>query len=58
MNNNYIGEKFNRLTVLEKSSLKSGTSYLWLCKCDCGNETYATLASLRSGHKKSCGCLL
>jgi hypothetical protein len=30
---------------------------LWLCKCDCGNETVATSPQLHAGKKKSCGCL-
>lgn len=28
----------------------------WRCLCDCGNETVACAAKLRSGHTKSCGC--
>ena len=51
------GNKYNRLTVLEKTSQKSGSNYLWKCLCDCGNETLATKPALQSGHKKSCGCL-
>lgn len=55
--NNIIGQKFNRLTVLEKTLNKRGTSYLYNCICDCGNYTMATSTELKSGHKKSCGCL-
>ena len=51
------GNKYNRLTVLEKTTQKSGSNYLWKCLCDCGNETLATKAALENGHKKSCGCL-
>lgn len=54
---NIIGQKYNRLLVLEKTSQKSGSNYLWKCKCDCGNETLATKSALQTGHKKSCGCL-
>ena len=32
-----IGEKFNHLTVLEKSSKKTGGNSYYICKCDCGN---------------------
>lgn len=49
---NIIGQKFNRLTVLKYL----GKS-LWLCKCDCGNETVSIGKELKNGHKKSCGCL-
>jgi len=30
---------------------------MWICECECGNTTLASSADLRSGHKKSCGCL-
>lgn len=49
------GQKFGRLTVLKLDHIKR-QSY-WLCKCDCGKETISTSGDLRSGHKKSCGCL-
>lgn len=50
------GQKFNLLTVLEKTKQKQGSNYLWKCQCDCGNITLATSPALKSGHKKSCGC--
>lgn len=28
----------------------------YLCQCDCGNTTIATMEHLKSGHTKSCGC--
>lgn len=52
-----VGQKFNRLTVINKTDMKSGTNYLWECQCECGNITYATSSALKTGHKKSCGCL-
>ena len=53
-----IGEKFNMLTVLDKTEkrTKKGT-ILYKCKCDCGNITLATSQDLKNDHKKSCGCL-
>ena len=30
---------------------------LWNCKCDCGNTVEATSSELKSGNRKSCGCL-
>ena len=30
---------------------------LWLCKCTCGRTTIASGGELRSGGRKSCGCL-
>ena len=55
---NYLGKKFNRLTVLSTSDLRSPAGAVkYKCKCDCGNITYATAYELKNGHKKSCGCL-
>ena len=30
---------------------------MWLCRCDCGNETTVFSGYLRNGDTKSCGCL-
>ena len=49
--------QFGNLTAIERLSEKKGSSYLWLCKCSCGNTTTASAAELTSGRKKSCGCL-
>ena len=50
-----IGEKYGRLTVLEKTSKKQGTNYLYKCKCDCGN--IKLVSSGRLGISTfSCGC--
>jgi hypothetical protein len=62
---NLIGQKFNRLTVLELDHIehkyipsKHGYSQrpYWKCKCDCGNITIASSTSLKGGCVKSCGC--
>ena len=50
------GKKFERLTVLEKL-YKKGNEWVWKCQCDCGNICEARGVNLRSGVKKSCGCL-
>lgn len=50
------GQKFNRLTVLERAeNTKSGCTR-WLCKCDCGNTKIVMSSHLKSGRTKSCGC--
>ena len=54
---NLIGQKFNKLLVLEKTSQREGGSIVWKCKCDCGKECFASTRGLCSGNKKSCGCL-
>lgn len=49
---------FNKLTVLEETSKRDRAGgVIWLCKCECGSLTEASSSDLRSGHKKSCGCL-
>lgn len=57
----YIGKRYGRLTVLEKTeeTVRHGStrSPLWRCRCDCGNITLVRLDSLTSGNIKSCGCM-
>lgn len=56
------GQQFGRLTVIERAddrfSRKGIKKIMWLCKCKCGNEPVIWTKHLRSGHIKSCGCLL
>ena len=51
-----IGKKFNKLTVVTKTSQKrkSVNQWLWLCKCDCGGERLCTQTELKTGEVKSC----
>ena len=51
------GQKFNRLTVLERSLPNQNHLAMWKCKCDCGTEVIVAGTLLRNGHTKSCGCL-
>lgn len=51
------GQRFGRLTVVERVYSKKGRHTNWLCKCDCGNKTITTKQHLTSNHTKSCGCL-
>ena len=50
------GQRFGRLTALERTSEKIGSSYLWLCRCDCGKEVLISTNALLCGGTKSCGC--
>lgn len=55
-----VGKKFGRLYVtnnFERRKNKYSSRIYWLCKCDCGNETFSHSSELIRGHKKSCGCL-
>lgn len=51
---NLVGQKFNRLTVVEYDHSDNGV--YWLCKCDCGNYVAVRGRDLKSGKTKSCGC--
>jgi hypothetical protein len=55
--NSLIGKTFNRLTVLGVAGKDKRGATLFLCKCSCGQTTTALAYKLRSGEKKSCGCL-
>ena len=52
-----IGQKFHRLTVIERAESTPGNrGKRWLCQCECGNQTIARNDSLKNGRSKSCGC--
>lgn len=53
------GQKFGRLTVIERVGTDKHGGSLWLCRCDCGRgiEKITTQNHLQSGDCKSCGCL-
>lgn len=50
------GQRFGKLVALKRAE-KVGTSWGWLCQCDCGNTHVVPAGSLTSEHVKSCGCL-
>ena len=50
------GMKFGLLTAIKRTEQKKNGSYLWECKCDCGNECLVMLTRLTSGTTTSCGC--
>lgn len=56
--NNIIGEKFNKLTVIDRgpTNSKRGEA-MWICQCECGVTVQVSTNDLKSGHNKSCGCL-
>ena len=52
-----IGKRFGNLIVVSKTNERySDGSFLYECKCDCGNIVKTTSFRLKSGHLKSCGC--
>lgn len=54
---NLVGQRFERLTVLSFEGTDNKGNTRWLCQCDCGNKVIAIASALKSGHKKSCGCM-
>lgn len=52
---NLIGQKFGKLTVINRDNSKKRV--YWNCKCDCGKMISVRQDSLLSGVTKSCGCL-
>lgn len=51
------GQRFGRLTVIERVRPKSGMKWKWKCKCDCSSVVEVWSYDLITGNKKSCGCL-
>lgn len=52
---NLIGQTFYNLTV---KSLYSISPRKYLCECKCGGIIIVEASNLKSGHTKSCGCLI
>ena len=51
------GQRFGRLTVLQRFGTSSQGTATWLCLCDCGKECVIEGAKMRKGNTRSCGCL-
>ena len=49
------GKVFQRLTVLERSTVKISGKPSWLCSCVCGSTRYATTSQLKRGQVTHCG---
>lgn len=49
------GKKFGKLLVISQSR-RVGREFIWLCRCDCGNEKECRGGNLKQGSAKSCGC--
>lgn len=51
------GKVYGYLTVLRRAGSQKGRAR-WLCRCECGQEKAVSAHDLKSGHVKSCGCML
>lgn len=54
---NLTGQRFEHLTVLSFDGIDKKGNACWLCQCDCGKKVVVPTSVLKSGHKKSCGCM-
>ena len=54
---NLIDQKFGRLIVVKQNNKDKNNHILWLCLCDCGQETIVQSSHLITGHTQSCGCI-
>lgn len=52
-----IGERFGKLTVIERVENNRFGHVCYKCKCDCGGITIVDASNLRGGHTSSCGCI-
>lgn len=51
------GQKFGRLTVVERAKNDTKNNTQWLCQCECGNKVIIRRHHLISDNTNSCGCL-
>jgi hypothetical protein len=51
------GQKFGRLTVIERLENDKWKQARWKCLCECGNYIICITRDLKKGSVKSCGCL-
>lgn len=49
------GQKFGKLTVLERIGKNDRGHYVWRCRCDCGNYVDAVGYAVKNGSWASCG---
>lgn len=52
-----IGQKFGKLTVIERIIGGNNSRGKWVCQCECGGIAITTSDKLISSHSQSCGCL-
>ena len=53
------GNRYGRLTAIRNVGFRGHGRHrnaLWLCKCDCGNESVKCIRELINGDATSCGC--
>lgn len=51
-----VGQRFGKLTVVERAPNNSRGQRQWLCRCDCGGTRVVNTNYLRGGRTTDCGC--
>lgn len=54
--NKPVGVRYGRLVVEKFVHIDARSQRFYISICDCGNEVLSSLAHLKSGHTRSCGC--
>lgn len=55
VNDDLVGQKFGKLTVIERHENDKFGKIRWLCKCSCGRTKVINSASLKRNLSKTCG---
>ena len=53
---NLAGRTYGKWTVLDDYTRGKDRHIKWLCRCECGNESYVSSTKLRNGESLCCGC--
>ena len=53
---NLVGRTYGKWTVLDDYTRGKDRHIKWLCRCECGNESYVSSTKLRNGESLCCGC--
>jgi hypothetical protein len=51
------GNTYGLLTVTKLAEFRIRNAVTWECQCHCGKTVSVPASDLKSGYKKSCGCL-
>ena len=55
-NQNIVGQKYNRLTIIAEAYRKDNRTFV-TAKCDCGKIIDCQLYKIQSNHTQGCGCV-
>ena len=51
------GQRFGKLTVLERAGTGKNKKVMWKCVCECGKNAVIVAGGLVTGNTTSCGCV-